>query len=365
VTTSAQHGVPLLQADNIRTVFATPRGQLRAVDGVSIQVSAGETLGIVGESGSGKSVLGRTIMGLLQKGPALDITGTVTFAGRDMSTMKKSEMKHFWGPEIAMVFQDPMTSLNPFKRIGTHITESLKFHLGLKKDAARDRAAELLSMVGIPEPKRRLDQYPHELSGGMRQRVVIAMALACEPKLLIADEPTTALDVTVQKQILDLLASLNDKLNMAVILISHDLGGVSGRSDRVAVMYAGSVVETSATEELFTRPRHPYTEALMAAIPRLESPTHTVLQTIPGGLPDMTKPITGCRFAARCRYAQDDCLTGDPALAPGGPGDNTTESHTFACHYPVDTPEGTTALVANEKAGTTAAGLSLAVKEMV
>ncbi len=341
---------------------------MRAVDGVSIHVSAGETLGIVGESGSGKSVLGRTIMGLLQKGPALDISGTVTFAGRDMSTMKKSEMKHFWGPEIAMVFQDPMTSLNPFKRIGTHITESLKFHLGLKKDAARDRAAELLSMVGIPpEPKRRLDQYPpHELSGGMRQRVVIAMALACEPKLLIADEPTTALDVTVQKQILDLLASLNDKLNMAVILISHDLGVVSGRSDRVAVMYAGSVVETSATEELFTRPRHPYTEALMAAIPRLESPTHTVLQTIPGGLPDMTKPITGCRFAARCRYAQDDCLTGDPALLPADRGGTTQPKATRSRATTRSTPpEGTTALVANEKAGTTAAGLTLAVKEMV
>jgi len=329
----------LLQVSDVHTRYKTRSGWLRAVDGVSLSLDKHETLGIVGESGSGKSVLGRTIMGLVSEGSGTQVTGAVRFADADIYALTPGQRRRLWGQDIGMVFQDPMTALNPFKKIGTHLTESLKVHLGLHKAQARARAIELLRTVGIPEPGRRVDQYPHELSGGMRQRVVIAMALACDPQLLIADEPTTALDVTVQQQILDLLESLNASLGMAIILISHDLGVVAGRADRVAVMYAGRIVETAPTAEVFTNPRHPYTEALLAAIPRLGDAVHTRLDTIPGGLPDMTQPASGCAFAPRCRYAQSDCLTTTPALSTDSGGDPGTTGHGFACHHPVGTTE--------------------------
>ncbi|MEO3784001.1 ABC transporter ATP-binding protein [Actinocorallia sp. B10E7] len=321
----------LLEVTDLRTTFHTPRGDVTAVDGVSLTLRAGETLGVVGESGSGKSVLGRSLMGLIGQGPTTTISGRVTLAGHDVHALPARERRRLWGPTVAMVFQDPMTSLNPVKKIGTHLVEALRLHLRLDRKAARERSVDLLRQVGIPEPARRLDQYPHELSGGMRQRVVIAMALACDPKLLIADEPTTALDVTVQKQILDLLARLARERQMAIILVSHDLGAVAGRTDRVAVMYAGRVVETSRTLEVFTRPIHPYSEALLASIPRLDAAPHTRLRTIEGRPPDLVSPPPGCRFAPRCTRAEDVCRTEAPRLRGPRPA---APRHTAACHLP-------------------------------
>jgi peptide/nickel transport system ATP-binding protein len=327
----------LLEVDDLHTTFTTPRGEVRAVDGVSLSLKPGETLGIVGESGSGKSVLGRTIMGLVSNNATTSVTGTVRIAGQDVHALSPARRRKLWGPTVAMVFQDPMTSLNPVKRIGVHVTEALRLHLSLGKTEAYERALELLTQVGIPEPKRRMTQYPHELSGGMRQRVVIAMALCCGPELLIADEPTTALDVTVQKQILDLLASLSQTLNMATVLISHDLGAVEGRTDRVQVMYAGRAVEASRTSVVFDEPGHPYAEALLASIPRLDDPPHTVLRAIDGTPPNMIAPPAGCRFAPRCQYARERCATEPPPLLDlGGPG----RAHFVACHYPLIAPAG-------------------------
>lgn len=298
---------PLLDVRNLRTVFHTSRGPLRAVDGVSFTVNQGETLGIVGESGSGKSVLMRTIMNLLPEQAVVDPKSEILYDGRDLRRLPRHEAKHFWGTEMAIVFQDPMTSLNPVKRIGVQITESLRFHLNLGRKEADERAIDLMDQVKIPDPRRRLSQYPHELSGGMRQRVLIAIALACEPRLLVADEPTTALDVTVQREILDLLAELQQKRGMALILITHDLGVVAGQADRVAVMYGGQMMELADTETLFSSVRHPYTEALLNSIPKLDQPSHTRLTVIGGRPPDMVHPPTGCRFAERCRYVTDDC----------------------------------------------------------
>ncbi|WP_416061758.1 ABC transporter ATP-binding protein [Rhodococcus indonesiensis] len=326
---------PLLLVDGMSTKFRTKRGNLVAVDGVSLQLDAGETLGVVGESGSGKSVLGQTIMGLVSHGGSTTVTGNVRFKGRDMQALSRKEQQHLWGKDIAMVFQDPMSALNPFKRIGMHLTESLRAHLGLDRIHARERAIELLRDVRIPEPTRRMDQYPHELSGGMRQRVLIAMALACGPELVIADEPTTALDVTVQKQILELLESLRAEMGTAVILVSHDLGVVAGRTDRVAVMYAGRVVETAPTGQLFANPRHPYTEALLAAVPRLDQEPHTRLESIEGALPDMTAPPEGCAFAPRCKYAQPACRNIVPALTPAPDPVVAGRPHATACHFPL------------------------------
>jgi peptide/nickel transport system ATP-binding protein len=254
---------------------------------------------------------------------------------------------------MAMVFQDPMTSLNPTKKVGEHIAESLRFHLGLSKRAARAYGVQLLERVGIPAPGIRYDEYPHQLSGGMRQRVTIAVALACDPKLLIADEPTTALDVTVQKQILDLLSDLQDEQHMAMVLITHDLGVVAGRTDSIAVMYAGRIVEEAPTKLLFRQMRHPYTEALMLSIPRTEQRSHTRLQAIPGRPPDPVLRPVGCSFAPRCRYAQPDCLEEAPPL------DGPTPQHRWACFHPVGTPEGAEALDRNRRAGRTAAGLPI------
>lgn len=355
-------GAPLLTVENVSTHFRTKRGQLRAVDGVSLTLDAGETLGLVGESGSGKSVLGQTIMGLLSTGGSTTVTGKIVFEGRDMQALTRKEQQKLWGNDIAMVFQDPMSALNPFKHIGTHLTESIRAHMGLDKKQARERAIELLRKVRIPEPTRRVDQYPHELSGGMRQRVVIAMALACDPILNIADEPTTALDVTVQKQILELLDQLRKEMGMAGILVSHDLGVVAGQTDRVAVMYAGRIVETAPTRQLFDSPRHPYTKALLNAIPRIEHEPHTVLDAIEGGLPDMTKPIAGCSFATRCLYAQAKCLTDAPELVATADTAGAKHPHQAACHFPVGTLEGDAALAANHKAGRTATGRELTLE---
>jgi peptide/nickel transport system ATP-binding protein len=344
----------LLQVEHLSTAFRTSRGILRAVDDVSFSLDKGETLGIVGESGSGKSVLVRSIMNILPRTAIIPPQTKVILEGKDTRRLSKAEAKHFWGTQIAMVFQDPMTSLNPVKKIGTQITDPLRFHLDMSKDAARARAIELLDLVRIPEPARRLNQYPHELSGGMRQRVIIAIALSCSPKLLVADEPTTALDVTVQKQILDLLENLQRDLQMAMILITHDLGVVAGRADRIAVMYAGRMVETADTQSLFRNMRHPYAEALLNSIPRLENPSHTRLDAISGRPPDMVRPPVGCRFAPRCRYAQETCVAELPELtASNDPG------HRFACFFPVGTPEGERALAANLAAGQTATGLDL------
>ncbi|MFJ4273602.1 ABC transporter ATP-binding protein [Streptomyces coelicoflavus] len=328
---------PLLDATDVRTAFHTPRGAVRAVDGVSLTLSEGETLGIVGESGSGKSVLGRTLMGLITDGPGATVSGTVRIGGKDVHALTPAGRRALWGTEVAMVFQDPMTSLNPVKKTGTHLSESLRLHLGLGRADARDRAVDLLRQVGIPEPARRAGQYPHELSGGMRQRVVIAMALACGPRLLIADEPTTALDVTVQKQILDLLRSLAEELRMATILISHDLATVAGRTDRVAVMYAGRLVEYADTAAVFDRPRHPYSSALIASIPRLDLPPHTLLPAIEGRPPNLLHPPAGCRFAPRCDTATDRCTTESPGLtAYAGERD---AGGLVACHHPLGAAE--------------------------
>ena len=327
VTADHAPATPLLEVRDLRTRFNTPRGVFHAVDGVSLTLHQGETIGIVGESGSGKSVLARSIMNLL---PATaSVSGEVRFDGASVATLPRAAQRHFWGPKIAMIFQNPMTSLNPTKRVGQQIIDPLRYHLGLSKKDATNRALELLDHVRIPERTKRLRQYPHELSGGMRQRIMIAIALSCRPQLIIADEPTTALDVTIQKQILELLASLQRELGMAMILITHDLGVVAGRTDRVAVMYAGQIAESADTQTLFTAVRHRYTEALLRSIPRIAQPSHVRLDAIAGRPPDMAAPPPGCRFAPRCHFARSKCVEMAPTPEPG-PG----RDHLFSCFYP-------------------------------
>jgi len=319
---------PLLDVADLHTTFSTAAGTLHAVGGVSLQLARGQTLGIVGESGSGKTILTRSIMGLL---PAdAKVSGSVRFNGRETVDASEADRRALWGPGIALVFQDPMTSLNPVMRVGTQVIEGMRVHLGLSRSEARTRAVALLRSVGIPEPQRRMRQYPHELSGGMRQRVMIAIALACDPLLLLADEPTTALDVTVQAQILDLLASVQRGRSMAMILVTHDLGVVAGRTDAVAVMYAGRIVEYAPTRTLFANVRMPYTEALLRSIPRLDQPSHARLAAIPSRAPTLIEPPPGCAFAPRCPYAQEQCRTETPVLRSDGDPD-----HTFACWFPV------------------------------
>jgi peptide/nickel transport system ATP-binding protein len=353
-----EKGAPnFLEVQDLRTYFTTPRGVLRAVDGVNFTLDRGRTLGIVGESGSGKSVPSRSIMNLL---PPTAITGgKIFFQGQDVRAMPPEAGRKMMGRHMAMVLQDPMTSLNPVVRVGRHITESLEYHLGMSKEQAQSRAVDLLNQVGIPEPERRLAQHPHELSGGMRQRVTIAIALACDPQLLLADEPTTALDVTVQQQILDLLVTLRHEHNMAMTLVTHDLGVVAGRTDDIIVMYAGKVVEKAPTKTLFKEMRHPYTEALLESIPRVEYKSHTRLRAIPGRPPVVIDPPPGCAFAPRCRYAQPKCLQETPPLMP-----SPTPGHFHACFFPVGTDEGKDALAKNMKEGTTAAGRSLAQEDI-
>jgi oligopeptide/dipeptide ABC transporter ATP-binding protein len=308
----------LLEVEDLRTYFHTREGVVRAVDGVSFEVDTGRTLGIVGESGCGKSVTALSVMGLLPTPPARVEGGSVRFDGLELATLPERRLEDIRGAEIGMIFQDPMTSLNPTLTIGTQITETLRRHLGLDKKAARRRAVELLQEVRIPHAERRLDDYPHRYSGGMRQRVMIAIAISCNPKLLIADEPTTALDVTVQAQVLDLLEDLRREHEMAMIVITHDMGVVAEVADDVVVMYAGQVVEQAPAEELFGRPEHPYTEALLTALPQVEDENvrEGRLTTIPGRPPDLVDPPAACRFAPRCPYADlgDSCATVAPEL---------------------------------------------------
>ena len=332
----------LLDVQDLRTYFRTPRGVVKAVDGVSFDLDRGKTIGIVGESGSGKTVLSRSVMGLLPRSTTFHPTGKVMYDGKDLLTLPQKEMRDIWGEEVAMVFQDPMTSLNPVVKIGRQITEGLQHHLHMSKGDAKQAAIALLTSVGIPEPIRRLNQYPHELSGGMRQRVTIAIALACGPRLLMADEPTTALDVTVQAQILDLLQKQQRERFMAMVLVTHDLGVVAGRTDEIIVMYAGRVVEKAQTYDLFHDMKMPYTEALLKSIPRVTNKSHTRLQAIGGRPPDLVNLPQGCKFAARCPYVQDKCREEEPPLMPAAdPG------HEFRCWFPVGTPEGTEALARN------------------
>jgi oligopeptide/dipeptide ABC transporter ATP-binding protein len=318
----------LLEVQGLKTHFITQLGVVKAVDGVDLTLERGRTLGVVGESGCGKTILSRSIMGLLPKRDVIR-EGSVRFEGVELTTMSLKDRRRIWGREMAMVFQDPMTSLNPVMKVGNQITESLKVHLNMSRSDATATAERLLNDVGIPEPRRRLDEYPHQLSGGMRQRVTIAIALACGPTMLFADEPTTALDVTVQAQILDLLAEQQRDRNMSMILVTHDLGVVAGRADDIAVMYAGQIVEKAPTATLFRNVRMPYTEALLRSIPKLDEPRHARLQAIPGRPPQLVDPPKGCRFAPRCPYAQGKCHAEAPPLAESEPG------HQYRCWFPV------------------------------
>lgn len=310
--------MPLLSVTDLRTYFHTRSGVYRAVDGVSFSLERGETLGIVGESGSGKSVTCYSIMGLIPTPPGRIESGTAVFDGVDLLHCTPTQSRAIRGKRVAMIFQDPMTSLNPYMRISDQLMEPLLIHENLSKSAARQRALAALESVGINDPDKRINLYPHEFSGGMRQRVMIAMALITKPELLIADEPTTALDVTVQAQILELIKKMQRELGMAVIFITHDLGVVSGLCDRVQVMYAGRIVESADTRTLFHSPRHPYTRALQRSIPALQ-PKGTELYTISGMPPDLSKPLPGCGFSARCEHATDICRATTPALATISP----------------------------------------------
>jgi oligopeptide transport system ATP-binding protein len=312
--------VALLEVNDLKTHFFTREGVVQAVDGISFSLEKGKTLGIVGESGCGKSVTALSIMGLIPKPPAKIVAGEVLFDGRDLTELNDHQMRNIRGNQIAMIFQDPMTSLNPTLKIGTQITETILAHQDVSKGTARKHAVELLDEVGIPRAAERLDDYPHRFSGGMRQRVMIAIALSCNPRLLIADEPTTALDVTIQAQILDLLDELRQEHEMAMILITHDMGVVAEVADDVAIMYAGQIVEQASGFELFEHPEHPYTEALLGALPQLEGDERAIresrLTAIPGRPPDLVNPPEACRFAARCPYSgyNDTCTTVEPQL---------------------------------------------------
>jgi peptide/nickel transport system ATP-binding protein len=325
-----QSGQALLEVDNLQTHFGTPDGVVRAVEGLSFHVDAGETLAIVGESGCGKSVTSMSILRLIQEPPG-KIAGSIRFQGREILKLSEPEMRDIRGNSISMIFQEPMTSLNPVLTVGRQIGETVQLHQGMNARAAEQKAIEMLTLVGIPAPVRRVREYPHQLSGGMRQRVMIAMALACNPKLLIADEPTTALDVTIQAQILDLMRDLKTRLGSAIMLITHDLGVVAEMAQRVVVMYAGRKVEEAPVTEIFARPLHPYTRGLIGAVPMLGSSLREggrgKLAEIPGLVPSLRRPIIGCAFAGRCTLATDMCRQIAPAIEEKAPG------HTVACHY--------------------------------
>ena len=317
----------VIKVEGLSVSFATPRGELKAVRDVSIDLQEGESLGVVGESGSGKTVLSRSIMGLLPS--TATRTGKISFQGKEISELPKDEVRELWGTGMAMVFQDPMTALNPVRRIGDQLTESLTVRLGMSKKDAKVRAIELLERVRIPDPQSMMRKFPYQLSGGMRQRIMIAIAVSCKPEMLFADEPTTALDVTVQAQVLELITELRKEFNMAMILVTHDLGVVAGHTDKIAVMYAGDVVEYAPTRELFANMKMPYTEALLKSIPRLETPTGTRLPVIEGRLPDPTKNEPGCPFANRCAYVTDKCRAEKPPLTDGG------NNHFYRCWFPI------------------------------
>ena len=321
---------PLLEVESLQTHFGTPDGVVRAVEGLSFHIEAGETLAIVGESGCGKSVTSMSILRLIQTPPG-KMAGAIRFNGRDLLTLPEPEMRKLRGGEISMIFQEPMTSLNPVLTIGRQIGETVRLHEGLSASQAEARAVDMLTLVGIPAPGRRVREYPHQLSGGMRQRVMIAMALACNPKLLIADEPTTALDVTIQAQILDLMRDLKTRLGSAIMLITHDLGVVAEMAQRVVVMYAGRKVEEGPVEAIFGDPQHPYTRGLLGAVPKLGSSLvqggRSKLAEIPGQVPSLRQRIVGCPFAGRCLSATDLCREVAPAVEEKQPG------HSVACHY--------------------------------
>jgi oligopeptide/dipeptide ABC transporter ATP-binding protein len=317
---------PLLEVKGLHTEFRTGAGLVRAVDGVSYTVDPGETVAIVGESGSGKSVSAMSILRLIPDPPGRITEGQILFAGRDLLKLSDDEMREVRGSEIGMVFQEPMTSLNPVLTIGRQITETLQQHRGADRATADRRAVELLTLVGIADPERRLRQYPHQLSGGMRQRIMIAIALTCEPRLIIADEPTTALDVTIQAQILELMAGLTRRLNVALIIITHNLGVVARYAKRVNVMYAGRLVESGSAAEVYHDPRHPYTMALLRSVPRLDRPRQARLDPVDGQPPDLTRLDDGCSFRPRCRFAVAACAVSRPDLEPAGAG-----GHLSAC----------------------------------
>jgi oligopeptide/dipeptide ABC transporter ATP-binding protein len=326
--------LPLLSIRDLRSYLRTPRGTVRAVDGVSFDLRAGETLGVVGETGCGKSVLARSIMGLLPDSVLVKESGEIRFGECDLRQASERELRSIRGREIAMIFQDPMTSLNPVMRVGAQIQQVLRLHLGFGVRQAQERAVELLDSVGIASARRRAASYPHEMSGGMRQRVMIAIALACDPKLLIADEPTTALDVTVQAQILNLLQEQQEKRRMALILITHNLGVVAGMADNVAVMYAGRFVEYGITSDLLAAPRMPYTAALLRAAPRLADPPHTKLEAIAGRPPILLDPPAGCRFAPRCPRSRKDCERDPPETF------HSMSGRRFTCWHPIELSDG-------------------------
>ena len=317
----------LLEIRGLKTHFKTDDGWVHAVDGVDLSVDAGETVCLVGESGSGKSVTAMSVLKLVPMPPGRIVAGQVLWDGRDLVPLAPAEMRKLRGREIGVVFQEPMTALNPVYTVGEQIGEGLRLHEGLSRAAALDRAAELLALVHISQPSRRVHDYPHQFSGGMRQRVMIAMALACKPRLLIADEPTTALDVTIQAQILDLLGELKERLGMAVLLITHAMGVVAEVAQRVVVMYAGQVIEEGSVAEVFERPWHPYTQGLIRSIPRIDADASrgSRLVSIPGTVPSLVEPPPGCRFAPRCAYARDACTRATPALREVGAG------HHVAC----------------------------------
>jgi peptide/nickel transport system ATP-binding protein len=318
---------PLLAIRGLKVHFATDDGMVRAVDGVDISVNRGETVCVVGESGCGKTVTAMTVLKLIAMPPGRIVAGQILWQGRDLVPLPPEQMRAIRAKQIAIVFQEPMTSLNPVYTVGDQIAEVVRQQEGLSRRAAMDRAKEMLALVNIPNAARRASDYPHQFSGGMRQRVMIAMALSCNPQLLIADEPTTALDVTIQAQILDLLAEMKDRLGMAVMLITHAMGVVAEVAQRVVVMYAGKVVEEAPVRELFGNPRHPYTQGLIRSIPRLDlaATEHRRLEAIPGTVPQLLNPPPGCRFAARCRYATEACTAAEPPLREVAPG------HHVAC----------------------------------
>ncbi len=320
---------PLLSVRDLRTHFFNEDGVTRAVDGVSFEIAPGETLGIVGESGCGKSVTALSVLRLLPAKLGRTVGGSISFEGRNLLEVPEDEMRSVRGNSIAMIFQEPMTSLNPVLTVGHQIAESIRIHQGKTSEEARARAGDMLELVKIPDARKRLDDYPHQFSGGMRQRVMIAMALACNPRLLVADEPTTALDVTIQAQILKLMLELKERTGAAVILITHDLGVVAETCQRVMVMYAGKKIEEASVEDLFDRPAHPYTRGLMASIPRLNKRLGAKprLSENPGMVPNLREPIAGCAFAPRCAHATERCRAEAPELRPVEPG------HVAACHY--------------------------------
>ena len=317
---------PLLRVEDLHVEFPSEDGLVHAVDGITYQVFPGKTLGIVGESGSGKTVSSLTTLGLT-RGQGARISGRIMFEGRDLVAAPEAELRSIRGNDIAMIFQDPLSALHPLYRVGAQLVEAVRAHRDVSKQRARERAVELLGLVGIPDPKRRVDEYPHEFSGGMRQRAMIAMALANEPKLLIADEPTTALDVTVQAQILGLMERLQQELGMAIVIITHDLGVVAEMADDISVMYAGRIVETGSATAIFSSPEHPYTWGLLKSIPRLDSPRDEQLVPIPGTPPSLIRPPSGCHFHPRCHYAQPEHARIDPELRPTG----NDPTHFVAC----------------------------------